>query len=143
MILGNLLGPLLAFGILPAGVGLVLGNRRVVDRNLAVARAAEVVERLERESQVVDLLMTLPAGLVLGDLHPLTQSLRGIVGQHNDHADRNWRNRLTQQMLPNPETAANRVIEEIRRPRDQPTRLHQDADAVAWQVDWLVRRPLI
>ena len=43
-------------------------------------RATEMIKRLERESQVVDLLMALPSRLIFGDLHPLPQSLLGIVG---------------------------------------------------------------
>jgi hypothetical protein len=72
-----------------------------------------MIERLKGESQVVNLLMAFPASLGFCDLHPLAESLFGIIGQHNHNANRNGRDGLTKQMLANPQPSADWIVIEV------------------------------
>ena len=90
-----------------------------------------MVEVLERQPQFVHLLMALPALGGARDHLPLPQRAVRVVGDHRRHVDWQVGHATAQQPLAHPAAAADDVVMKIRGPGHVPTRLHQDAGAVA------------
>ena len=91
------------------------------------AEPAEVVVHLERQTEVVHLLVAGPAVRLLRHTHAVAEGALRVVRQLRVDRDRQVGDVVAEQLLAHPLAAQDRVVVEVGGMGDQPARLREDA----------------